>query len=716
MDPAPDPAQLSGVNLVFLLACKNNKDIKDWIKGGADPKCIDPKTGCNGLHYACRNGNVERIKYFLACGLGINAQDHTGKTPLHYANENNNLESIGLLICNGADGQIKDHDGKVPRQLSSLLQKLDQRELDRELIIICKQKYSFAIFEKRVNEALLKGASINAQEAGFERQTRGFTPLLYACIDGDIERVKFLIEKGADVNKKSNLGVFPLYVLFSALVGGPDGSKRLEIAKILLENGADITLKGPKNHGLFAITVASEDIECMRLFKERGVDMHCVNDLLQNALSEAVSSGNGRLDIVCQLFEWGCKPVCDVEGFSLLHYAVYHNNIEIARYLIAEKGFNVNDCTNDQQTSLHLACETADLDMIKLVLEAGAKVDARDKDKKTPSQLLEKNQFLKGQLKYASSLLQRAQKAQKDNQQKRVTASSSIAQGEQEKTAEKTVTDKKQNKKNKSKNNQKKKNKKKTNPEIEKKEKVVEEKPQKIVTEKSQIRSQEELSEVVGIQDSVETEVPVIEEKKEINKKTKEKSKDKKSLVGKIAKKLDEAKTALDVVKYHISGNQAELVESKKDVDTMRSFAQVAASSQVMQQHFTMPKKEEITIEDDYLRVTTQVVWGSRPMLMPSLDNNLVNVPWSKHVIRKSIKPDDFFHNFSPKVEQDLGAFAQKKILSDGATQYIIPAKVETPYGNQYEGNFEYVEQDGKLRHRWFNAQNNKSLLALTDK
>ena len=711
-----DPAPLSGVNRVFLNACKNNKDIKPWIEKGADLFCIDPDTGCSGLHYACKHGNVEKIKYFLACGLGINARDHTGKTPLHYANESNNLDSIGLLIHNGADGQIKDHDGKVPRQLSSLLQKLDQEKLNRELIITCQRRDSFEIFEKRVNEVLLKGASIDAQATGYEEpsdQTRGFTPLLYACVDVDIERVKFLIEKGADVNKKSDIGVFPLYVLCSAFVGGSDGSKRFKITNLLLKHGADITLKGPKNQGLFAITVDSGDIACMKLFKEKGIDIHCVNDLSFNALSQAVWSN--RLDMVTQLFEWGCKPICDAEGFSLLHSAVHHNRIEIAQYLITEKGFSVNDCTNDKRTALHLACETADLDMIKLVLNAGAKVDVKDKGGKTPLQLSSGNPLLRSHLKSVPLLFKRVQKAApKDNKQKSVAVSLSTVQGEQKKIAKETVTNKKTNTESKGKNNQKKKKKKETNPKIEKKEKVVVEKPQKIVSEKSQIHSQEELIEVVGIQDSVETEVPVIEEKKEINKKTKEKSKDKKSLVGKIAKKLDEAKTFLDVATGQLSKDST--LHTQEVAQIQKTFAQIAASSQLMQQHCTVPKKEEITIYDDHLRVTTQVVWGSRPMLMPSLDNHLMNVPWSKHVIRKSLNPDDWFHNFSYKLEEELGAFAQKKILSDGATQYIIPAKVETPYGNQYEGNFEYVEQDGELRHRWFNAQNNKSLLALTDK
>ena len=559
MDP------LSNVNRVFLNACKNNKDIEPWIEKGADPKCIDPETGCNGLHYACKHGNLERIEYLLGCGL--------------------------------------------------------------------------------------------------------------------------------DVNKKSNIGTFPLYVLFSEFVEGADGSKRFKITNLLLQHGADITLKGPRNHGLFAIAVANQDIECMKLFKEKGIDIHCVSDLSFNVLSEAVCFGNGRLDIVRQLFEWGCKPIRDAEGFSLLHFAVRYNNIEIARYLIAEKGFNVNDCTNDKQTSLHLACENANLDMIKLVLEAGAKVNVIDKDGKTPLQLSNGNPLLTSHLKSVPLLFREAQKAPKDNQQKSVTASSSIAQSGQKKTAEKTVTDKKQNKK--AKNNQKKKKKKEANSKVKKEEKVVIEKPQQIVAE-----------------------VPVIEERKEkAGNKEKKKEKTVESLVGKIAKKLDKVKMVLKTTKTQVTGNQEESVLSRKNVDLMRSFAQVTAPPQVIQQRFAMPARETIIFDDRYLRIETQVDLRLRNMLGPIADNPLMNVPWSLHVQEKNSNDCDFFHNFSLKVDKELGLFVEKEELGDGTIQYAIRAKVETIYGNRYEGRFEYIIKKRRMKHRQFLPDKPKNnLLALTDK
>ena len=57
--------QLRPIDKVFLLACEKNTDISFSFKNGANWKSIDPKNGYTGLHYACMNNNLERVKWFL---------------------------------------------------------------------------------------------------------------------------------------------------------------------------------------------------------------------------------------------------------------------------------------------------------------------------------------------------------------------------------------------------------------------------------------------------------------------------------------------------------------------------------------------------------------------------------------------------------------------------------------------------------------------------
>ncbi|EDV26048.1 uncharacterized protein TRIADDRAFT_55756 [Trichoplax adhaerens] len=59
----------------------------------------------------------------------------------------------------------------------------------------------------------------------------GFTPLHYACKEGQFQCAKTLIEKGADVNAMSSIGFTPLYVAAQG--------NFVDIVKLLLKHGAD---------------------------------------------------------------------------------------------------------------------------------------------------------------------------------------------------------------------------------------------------------------------------------------------------------------------------------------------------------------------------------------------------------------------------------------------------------------------------------------------
>jgi len=111
---------------------------------------------------------------------------------------------------------------------------------------------------------------------------------------GDAAEVTALLDKGADVNAKFRYGAT---ALFKAAERG-----HVEVAKILLARGADVTVKDTF-YGATAMTWAldNEHIEIVRLLLEK--DASSVEDVLQNGVSE----GNVAL-VEMALAKGGAKP------------------------------------------------------------------------------------------------------------------------------------------------------------------------------------------------------------------------------------------------------------------------------------------------------------------------------------------------------------------------------------------------------------------------
>jgi ankyrin repeat protein len=65
--------------------------------------CVTNKRGSNCLHVASQKGHLELVKYLVACGCPVNAQNNSGNTPFHMASENGHIATATWLSENGAE-------------------------------------------------------------------------------------------------------------------------------------------------------------------------------------------------------------------------------------------------------------------------------------------------------------------------------------------------------------------------------------------------------------------------------------------------------------------------------------------------------------------------------------------------------------------------------------------------------------------------------------
>ena len=182
-----------------------------------------------------------------------------------------------------------------------------------------------------------------------------FTALHYACYYNQIDMVKLLIGRDANIHVIDQYGNTPLHIACE--------QGRIDIIKTLLDNGANI------NFG----TELSEGAE------------HYETPL--HTAIESEDNISKKMKIVTTLVDRGANiNALTSIGFTPLHSAVYMAAMDevlnsIVLYLI-EKGANVNIGDEEGNTPLHYAVNKKN-DIAITLIDKGADYDAKNNDGKT---------------------------------------------------------------------------------------------------------------------------------------------------------------------------------------------------------------------------------------------------------------------------------------------------------------------------------------------
>ena len=78
---------------------------------------------------------------------------------------------------------------------------------------------------------------------------------------------------------------------------------------------------------------------------------------------------------------------------SNLHIAVLNDSIKLVKYFLSKRKKNINAKNNKGQTSLHLACSNGNEDIINLLIQNGANIDALDLKGNKPFDLLSSERY-----------------------------------------------------------------------------------------------------------------------------------------------------------------------------------------------------------------------------------------------------------------------------------------------------------------------------------
>ncbi len=133
----------------------------------------------------------------------------------------------------------------------------------------------------------------------------GYSVLVDACEAGNIDRIKYLVEHGANLNYQHDDGTFPLYMFVVNGYQKNDKKVSLNLVKWMIEKGADYTKKG---YNKYSLIHASSDLELTKYLIEMGMD---INSLTENGATTLMGS---------MAYELEGKP----EEIALQEYLIEH--------------------------------------------------------------------------------------------------------------------------------------------------------------------------------------------------------------------------------------------------------------------------------------------------------------------------------------------------------------------------------------------------------
>ena len=188
--------------------------VQTLLRRGADVH-KNTKYGDTALHLASQKGHIEVVRPLLEAGAGADVRrlNEYGHSPISYACEGKHMEIFRALVEAGGDVDTPDSSAQTALHGASM--------------------YGFT---EGVRYLVERGADVNKSSTS----RAGDTPLTLASLWGKVEVVRALVEAGADVNKRDSDGRSPLYYAPKEETWASEQRRKdkAQVAALLREAGA----------------------------------------------------------------------------------------------------------------------------------------------------------------------------------------------------------------------------------------------------------------------------------------------------------------------------------------------------------------------------------------------------------------------------------------------------------------------------------------------
>jgi ankyrin repeat protein len=394
--------------------------------------------GFNPLHLACSSPTAkENAHVLIKNGAKVNAKSNDGLSPLHLAAISGQDALISLLRDKGANFEDKTIHGWTALHYVAFFGQgflrlviaqgvkafgiIDEPDLDDTLRPLYAPFYAHdRVIENLIaNGTPVDGVTVDGQtalhiaaERGYEsaiqklldygaeidfQTNAGLTPLYIAIFNGQNSAVNILLDRGAAIERKYPEGCTALHLTAQKgqetaatllLQKGAFVNARMDnhctplhiaaesghatTMRLLLESGADVDAK--RRDGVTPLHVAAYNnhADCISVL----VEFHAAIDALtqdeRSPLHIAIQQGKDTA--VRVLLEFGASPYLPLGDLLAFHLAAMRGNL-FAIKLLLERGMDVDLRSKIGSTALTYAAASQNLDVVRTLLEAGARTD-----------------------------------------------------------------------------------------------------------------------------------------------------------------------------------------------------------------------------------------------------------------------------------------------------------------------------------------------------
>eukprot|EP00435_Cladocopium_sp_Y103_P040063 s837_g10.t2 len=371
----------------MMSAARDNDTVglEQLLKQPRNPTGRD-EDGLTPLHHAAEHGHVEPMRLLLEAGAEIDATalKHFGEAPLHVAAEGGCLEAVRFLLENGAKKDPMALIGMTAMTPLLLAADHGHVEIARFLVeegankdwLVCDGNGLFAAAESGHLDMVRFLVAVGCDK---DRSNElGATPLYYAAGNGHLDVVRFLVESGANRDSTTTAGRTALDL---ASEGG-----HAEVVRYLSAESPRRKarrLNSPRRSSSFSGPISCGNqaprrtMGCFASVPEKlqlVVLEFCPPDAEEDEQMMSAARDNDTLGLE-QLLKRPRNPTGrDEDGLTPLHHAAKCGHVEAMRLLL-EAGAEIDARTKHGSAPLHLAAERGHLAAVQCLVEAGAPKD-----------------------------------------------------------------------------------------------------------------------------------------------------------------------------------------------------------------------------------------------------------------------------------------------------------------------------------------------------